>query len=139
MVTAQDAKLRELCAAEEDAKKSISWALVAKELGNRHTPAQTMNRWTLKLNPRVNKGMWTPEEDQRIIDLVAQHGAQKWSVIAGQMKGRIGKQCRERWVNHLNPNVNKDPWTEEEDRMILRLQSTKGNKWAEMAKEISGR
>jgi myb proto-oncogene protein len=28
--------------------------------------------------------------------LVAQHGPQKWTMIAEHLPGRIGKQCRER-------------------------------------------
>ena len=52
-------------------------------------------------------------------------------------QGRIGKQCRERWHNHLNPNISKAPWSEEEDRIILRNQRDgppgTGNRWAEIA------
>lgn len=37
--------------------------------------------------------------------LVGQHGLKKWSQIAQLFKGRVGKQCRERWHNHLRPNI----------------------------------
>ncbi len=47
------------------------------------------------------------------------YGAKKWSKIAAELPGRIGKQCRERWHNHLNPDINKKPWTLEEDRLII--------------------
>ena len=50
-----------------------------------------------------------------VIELVALHGAKKWSVIANQLPGRIGKQCRERWHNHLDPTISHHEWTEQEE------------------------
>jgi hypothetical protein len=83
--------------------------------------------------------MWTPEEDKQLEELVAKFGAQKWTVIAQHLEGRAGKQCRERWHNHLNPDVCKAPWSTEEDVLIVKLQREHGNKWAEISKSIPGR
>jgi hypothetical protein len=38
------------------------------------------------------------QEDAEVIRLVGVYGAQKWSVIADHLPGRVGKQCRERRV-----------------------------------------
>jgi hypothetical protein len=61
------------------------------------------------------------QEDEKVRHLVGVYGAKKWSKIAAELPGRIGKQCRERWHNHLNPDINKKPWTEEEDRRIIEV------------------
>ncbi|KAI3763147.1 hypothetical protein L1987_53597 [Smallanthus sonchifolius] len=85
------------------------------------------------------KGQWTKEEDSVVRQLVEKHGERKWSYIAGMLKGRIGKQCRERWHNHLRPNIKKDFWTEEEDRILIATHERIGNKWSEIAKKLPGR
>lgn len=72
-----------------------NWKKVAESLPDR-SETQCLHRWQKVLNPDLIKGQWTPEEDQRMVELVQQHGAKKWSFIASQLKGRIGKQCRER-------------------------------------------
>ncbi|XP_073298532.1 uncharacterized protein [Primulina huaijiensis] len=85
------------------------------------------------------KGQWTIEEDELLIQLVEKYGVRKWSQIAQVLKGRIGKQCRERWHNHLRPDIKKDLWTEEEDRILIEAHAEVGNKWAEITKKLPGR
>lgn len=82
---------------------------------------------------------WTKEEDVILVDLVDEHGAKGWSNIAKHLKGRTGKQCRERWLNQLNPNIRKDAWTKEEDERLLKLHLQHGNKWAYIARGLPGR
>mmetsp|Transcript_9683 Transcript_9683/g.27915 ORF Transcript_9683/g.27915 Transcript_9683/m.27915 type:complete len:582 (-) Transcript_9683:96-1841(-) len=85
------------------------------------------------------RGAWTAEEDATLAGLVQTLGARKWSEIAKRMPGRIGKQCRERWHNHLNPNVKKEQWSEEEDVHLMELHARLGNKWAEISRHFDGR
>ena len=85
------------------------------------------------------KGPWLDEEDRTLIESVKTYGAQNWSKIAEFLPGRIGKQCRERWHNHLNPAIKKYKWTDEEDQKILALHQKYGNKWSEIAKHLMGR
>ena len=78
-------------------------------------------------------------EDERIRTLVSLHGPGKWSAIAEKLPGRMGKQCRERWYNHLDPNIKKGPWTEEEERIVLQAHAEMGTAWAQIAKLLDGR
>jgi len=89
--------------------------------------------------PRKNgKGSWTTEEDQRLIHLVEEHG-HSWKKIAMSLVGRNGKQCRERFVNHLDIGIKKGAWSKEEDEMLRSLQARYGNKWAFISTILSGR
>ena len=80
-----------------------------------------MNLFGVDGYPRGHiKGPWTEEEDKQLVRLVAQYGAKRWSYIATFLSGRIGKQCRERYLNHLDPSLNKETWSPEEDQVIYR-------------------
>ncbi|CAN8270030.1 unnamed protein product [Cochlearia groenlandica] len=118
--------------------KGKSWKKIAEFCPER-SEVQCLHRWQKVLNPNLIKGPWTQEEDEKIIELVGNYGPAKWSVIANSLPGRIGKQCRERWHNHLNPGINKDAWTSEEELALMNAHRVHGNKWAEIAKVLPGR
>ncbi|PIA60261.1 hypothetical protein AQUCO_00300045v1 [Aquilegia coerulea] len=121
-----------------EAFKGKCWKKIAEFFPDR-SEVQCLHRWQKVLNPELIKGPWTQEEDDKIIELVAKYGPTKWSVIAKSLPGRIGKQCRERWHNHLNPMIKKDAWTLEEELSLMNAQREYGNKWAEIAKVLPGR
>jgi len=93
-------------------------------------------------NGTLVKRPWTPEEDTALVAAVHKYGACRWSMIATQLStGRVGKQCRERWNNHLCPEVKKTEWSEDEDRAILQGVAVLGTRWCEIIKAppLSGR
>eukprot|EP00937_MAST-01D_sp_MAST-1D-sp2_P007897 g7897.t1 len=116
-----------------------NWKRISDEfLGGMRSDVQCLHRWQKVLRPGLVKGAWTKEEDETVIRCI-QAGITKWSEIAERVPGRIGKQCRERWFNHLDPSIKKGGWTEEEDRTLIEAQAKIGNRWNEIAKLIPGR
>jgi hypothetical protein len=134
-----------------------NWKKISECLDGR-TDVQCLHRWQKVLRPGLIKGPWTKEEDDKVVELVAKFGVKSWSHIARELKGRLGKQCRERWYNHLSPDINKAPWTLDEDTIIVEVTIAvavgatlsnhclilqehvgKGNKWAEIARLLPGR
>ncbi|GMY12652.1 myb-related protein 308-like [Fagus crenata] len=88
----------------------------------------------------TNKGAWTKEEDERLINYIKLHGEGCWRSLpkaAGLL--RCGKSCRLRWINYLRPDLKRGNFTDEEDELIINLHSLLGNKWSLIAARLPGR
>ena len=81
---------------------------------------------------------WSSSEDEQLLHLYSVYGP-KWARIAKEMKDRKGKQVRDRYLNVLVENIKKDPWTEEEDRVILFMLERYGPLWCRIAETLKGR
>ena len=128
----EDALLLEIGQTTQD------WAEITKHFPGK-TQKQVLTHWQKVVNPNLKRGSWTQEEDQKIFQWVASNGPSKWGILAEQIPGRIAKQCRERWYNHLDPSIKTSIWTNEEDNIILTLMNQIGSKWAAIAKHLPGR
>jgi hypothetical protein len=85
------------------------------------------------------KENWNEGEDKLLISLVHISGPRNWSKIASNFQNRLGKQCRERWHNHLNPFISKIKWSKEEDDILLAAHQQFGNRWALISRLLPGR
>ncbi|KAL1321442.1 hypothetical protein HN51_066251 [Arachis hypogaea] len=85
---------------------------------------------------------WRAEEDALLRAYVKQYGPREWNLVSQRMNqplNRDAKSCLERWKNYLKPGIKKGSLTEEEQRLVINLQATHGNKWKKIAAEIPGR
>jgi len=119
--------------------KSSNWKAIAQCVEGRNH-VQCLQRWKKVLQPGLIKGMWSQEEDDKLLMLLEAQGKEKsWTKIAEHIPGRTAKQCRERWHLNLDPSINRGPWTKQEDDILLGLHAKIGNKWAEIKRSLPGR
>lgn len=136
------ARLEKLMENYQDAayNKSPQWDQIAANFPGR-TAVDCLTQWH-KMIPgdKVRgKGSWSAEEDAMLIEKHAFFG-RKWSKISEYLPGRAGKQCRERYVNHLDPNLKKGAeWTDYEEAILISLHKNHGNKWTLIANQLPGR
>ena len=95
----------------------------------------TLRRNTL----RGKKGSWTNDEDLALQQWVRTFGAQRWTECSKVIPGRCGKQCRERWVNILNPVVKKGDWSNYEQTKIFEALQTYSTAWSTIARLLHDR
>ena len=82
---------------------------------------------------------WTIIEDRKLIKAVNKLGTENWSAIAKIVKKRTSQECRQRWKRNLDPNINRNPFTPEEDKLLLELYDRFKNKWVKMVSYFVGR
>ena len=79
---------------------------------------------------------WTDEENDKLLKLVTKYGQKNWTWLASHLNNRTGKQCRERYVNRLDPSIIRTPWTVEEEDLLIDHQKTYGTSWAQFSRTI---
>ncbi|KAI3764309.1 hypothetical protein L2E82_14316 [Cichorium intybus] len=89
---------------------------------------------------KVRKGLWSPEEDQKLINYMLEKGQGCWTDIARNAGlQRCGKSCRLRWINYLRPDLKRGAFSPQEQDIILHLHSILGNRWSQIAARLPGR
>lgn len=106
-----------------------------KEIWGRFSESEMSNSSQLS----IKKGNWGPEEDELLFSWVREHGATKWTECSRIIRGRCGKQCRERWVNILNPSVKRGNWSPSEQLQVFESLQQFHTSWSAMSKVLIGR
>lgn len=113
------------------------WSVIATNLPNK-TAKQCMQKF--KNSQRsAKKGNWAADEDEILLKWVQDYGPTKWTECSKLIKGRCGKQCRERWVNILNPHVKKGNWSDEEQNLIFDNLYVHYTSWSSISRVLPGR
>ena len=82
---------------------------------------------------KTKKSKFTKEEDEKLCSLVKKYGENEWSLISKQMNNRNPRQVRERWKNYLDPRINNEKWTEDEDSQLLKNFKEFGPHWKKIS------
>ena len=93
------------------------------------------------LPPKPNKIVhpWKREEDELLLQAVEEFGMKRWHLVAQRIPNRTRKQCRERYCNHLDPEIVKVPWSEKEDQILKEAKLMYGNRWTLIKAKLPGR
>ncbi|RDW67292.1 SANT/Myb-like DNA-binding domain-containing protein [Aspergillus mulundensis] len=132
--TAEDALLWDLYQVQERAPtgkcQKINWNEIARHIPGR-TNKDCRKRFYNRFTGGLRKGSWTQEEDERLFQLVERY-QYRWAAIAQKMETRNADQCSKRWHHCLNPELERSPWTDEENMLLLAAVNSHGSSWKEI-------
>ncbi|KAK4756274.1 hypothetical protein SAY87_006401 [Trapa incisa] len=106
----------------------------------RADPRPFMEGRSCCLKQKLKKGLWSPEEDEKLFNYITRFGIGCWSTVP-KLAGlqRCGKSCRLRWINYLRPDLKRGMFSQQEEVVILSLHQVLGNRWAQIAAHLPGR
>ncbi|KAG7610482.1 Myb domain [Arabidopsis suecica] len=99
-----------------------------------------MGRHSCCFKQKLRKGLWSPEEDEKLLNYITRHGHGCWSSVP-KLAGlqRCGKSCRLRWINYLRPDLKRGAFSQDEESLIIELHAALGNRWSQIATRLPGR
>ncbi|KAK1429115.1 hypothetical protein QVD17_11317 [Tagetes erecta] len=115
-------------------RKPIGGAIKAEQNNSSNNSSSSL------MMMKMRKGLWSPEEDEKLMKYMLNNGQGCWSDIARNAGlQRCGKSCRLRWINYLRPDVKRGAFSPQEEQLILHLHSLLGNRWSQIATRLPGR
>ncbi|CAJ2660934.1 unnamed protein product [Trifolium pratense] len=89
---------------------------------------------------KLRKGLWSPEEDEKLMNYMVRNGQGCWSDVARNAGlERCGKSCRLRWINYLRPDLKRGAFSQQEEELIIHFHTLLGNRWSQIAARLPGR
>ena len=122
-------------------KLGEKWTEISKRLPGR-TAEAIKQRWeSIEAGRKDKRYNWTAEEDAMLRQWVEENGLKKgvFARAAEKMPHRNADQCYQRWHHCLDPAINKEPWSEKEDKILIDAHKQLGNKWVAIRKHLPGR
>ncbi|KAL4792583.1 hypothetical protein BDV19DRAFT_251292 [Aspergillus venezuelensis] len=113
--------------------KPRDWRAVAEKLPGRSNK-DCRKRW-FKLDSKINKGPWSQEENKRLHEAVAKYST-VWTEVAQVVGTRQPDQCAKRWQHFLDPGLNRNEWTPEEDDLLVAEVEKRGRNWKQIVDEV---
>ncbi|CAK8572636.1 unnamed protein product [Lathyrus sativus] len=99
-----------------------------------------MGRHSCCYKQKLRKGLWSPEEDEKLLRHITKYGHGCWSSVPKQAGlQRCGKSCRLRWINYLRPDLKRGTFSQDEENLIVELHAVLGNRWSQIAAQLPGR
>ncbi|XP_077240745.1 transcription factor MYB61-like [Tasmannia lanceolata] len=99
-----------------------------------------MGRHSCCYKQKLRKGLWSPEEDEKLLKHITKYGHGCWSSVPKQAGlQRCGKSCRLRWINYLRPDLKRGTFSQQEENLIIELHAVLGNRWSQIAAQLPGR
>lgn len=90
-------------------------------------------------NKRIIRNYFTKKDDELLTAAALAYDQKSWNSIACCVPGKTPKQCRDRWVNYLQPSIQNAPWTNQEDQLLKSLVDMHGTHWSKMKSSFPNR
>ncbi|EAY22372.1 Myb-like DNA-binding domain containing protein [Trichomonas vaginalis G3] len=82
---------------------------------------------------------FTKKNDEKLLSIIKSIGTHNWKKVAEKMTNFTARQCKDRYNIYLKEANKQEPWTAEEDQLLIKLQSEIGSHWTQISNFFEGR